>query len=53
MTIEELKQIAIDNYVNLLRIKKSEKSVNEELDYQLKISITKLNALGISVEELS
>ena len=52
MTLDELKQIAIDNYVNLMRIKKAEKSENEELEYQIKIATTKLNALGISLEEL-
>ncbi len=53
MTADELRQVVIDNYVNLLRIKKSEKGTNEELEYQLKIARTKLNAMGISVEDLS
>lgn len=52
MTLDELKQISIDNYVNLLRIKKAEKGENEELEYQIKIATMKLNALGIPVEEL-
>lgn len=52
MTLDELKQISIDNYVNLLRIKKAEKGENEELKYQIKIATMKLNALGIPVEEL-
>lgn len=52
MTLDELKQIAIDNYVNLMRIKKAEKAQNEELDYQIKIATTKLNTLGIPLEDL-
>ena len=53
MTLDELKQIAIDNYVNLMRIKKAEKGENEELEYQLKIAAMKLGALGLPVEELA
>lgn len=53
MTLDELKQIAIDNYVNLMRIKKAEKAGNEELEYQIKVATTKLNALGIPLDNLS
>ena len=38
MTLEEQKQAAIDNYVNLMRIKADEKAENKELERQLKIA---------------
>lgn len=53
MTLEELKQINIDIYVNLMRIKKVQKDTNEELDYQIKVAETKLNSLGVSINDLS
>ena len=52
MTLEELKQINIDYYVNLMRIQKAQRGENEELDYQIKVAETKLNALGISTNDL-
>lgn len=52
MTLEEQKQIAIDNYVNLIRIKKHQKEVNEELDYQIKVAKLKLSTFGIDISEL-
>ena len=51
MTLDELKQVNIDYYVNLLRIKKSEQSTNEELDYQIRVQENKLHALGINTED--
>jgi hypothetical protein len=51
MTLEELKQINIDYYVNLLRIKKSEQGINEELDYQIRVQENKLHALGLNTED--
>lgn len=33
MTLEEFKQVTIDYYVNLQRIKKAETGTNTELDY--------------------
>lgn len=48
----ELKQTAIDNYVNLLRIKASENAVNEELDRQLRIARLKLSSLDVDASEL-
>lgn len=52
MTLDELKQMNIDTYVSLMRIKKAEKGINEELDYQIKVAETKLNTLGISINDL-
>lgn len=51
MTIDELKQITIDYYVNLQRIKKANTDNNPELEYQLKIYKNKLSSLGIPSEE--
>ena len=48
MTLDELKQINIDWYVNLLRIKKAETGINDELEYLIKVQKNKLNALGIN-----
>lgn len=35
-----------------MRIQKAQKGENEELDYQIKVAETKLNALGISTNDL-
>ena len=51
MTLDELKQITIDYYVNLLRIKKADTSDNPELAYQLKVTKNKLASLGIPAED--
>ena len=51
MTLDELKQVTIDYYVNLQRIKKADTSNNPELEYQLRVAKNKLAALGISTEE--
>ena len=37
MTLDELKQVTIDYYVNLQRIKKADTGDNPELNYQLRI----------------
>ena len=52
MTLDELKQINIDFYVNLLRFKKAEQAENSELDYQILVQETKLQTLGISTLDL-
>ena len=52
MTENEQKQIAIDNYVNLMRIKAHETGENKELDYQIKIAKVKLSNFGIDISEL-
>ena len=50
MSREELMSIIIDNYVDLQRIKKANGDVvNEELEYQIKGTIAKLSAIGVSV----
>lgn len=51
MTLDELKQITIDYYVNLQRIKKADTANNPELAYQLKVVKNKLASLGIPSEE--
>jgi len=51
MTLDELKQVTIDYYVNLQRIKKADTGNNPELEYQLKIYKNKLFSLGIPSEE--
>lgn len=51
MESEVMKQILIDYYVNLQRIKNCEKNGNEELEYQLKIYENKLAVLGIQAKD--
>lgn len=51
MTLDELKQITIDYYVNLQRIKKADTAGNPELEYQLRVVKNKLSSLGIPFEE--
>lgn len=52
MTLEEQKQILIDAYINLMRIKRVQKEVNEELEYQIKVTKVKLSTFGIDISEL-
>ena len=51
MSLDELKQITIDYYVNLQRIKKADTGNNPELEYQLRVVKNKLASLGIPSEE--
>ena len=51
MSLDELKQVTIDYYVNLQRIKKANTDNNPELEYQLKVYKNKLASLGIPSEE--
>lgn len=51
MALDELKQITIDYYVNLQRIKKADTANNPELAYQLRVVKNKLASLGIPSEE--
>ena len=51
MTLDELKQVTIDYYVNLQRIKKADTGNNPELEYQLRIYKNNLPSLGIPSEE--
>lgn len=46
----EMINFEINYYVNLLRIKKAETSMNSELDYQIKVQKNKLAALGVNTE---
>lgn len=52
LTLEEQKQILIDAYINLMRIKKVQKEVNEELEYQIRTTRVKLSTFGIDISEL-
>ena len=52
MALEEQKQIAIDKYVDLMRIKAHETGENKELEYQIKIARIKLSSFGIDYSEL-
>lgn len=52
MTLEEQKQIAIDNYINLIRIKADEKAENKELERQIKIAKLKLSTFSIDLSEI-
>lgn len=52
MTLEEQKQISIDRYVDLMRIKSHETGENKELDYQIRIARIKLSSFGIDYSEL-
>ena len=51
-TLEEQKQAAIDNYVNLMRIKADEKAENKELERQMKIAKIKLSTFSIDLSEI-
>ena len=52
MTLEEQKQVLIDNYINLMRIKAYEQGTNKELEYQIKTTKIKLSTFGIDISEL-
>lgn len=54
MTDKELMTVTIEQYAALQRIKSANGGVdNKELDYQLKILVAKLSALGVNVEDLT
>ena len=52
MTLEEQKQVLIDTYINLMRIKAHEQGINKELEYQIKTTKVKLSTVGIDISEL-
>jgi methionine synthase I (cobalamin-dependent) len=52
MTEQEVKQMLIDNYANLLRIKAAETAVNKELEIQIQIAKIKLASYSISTSEI-
>ena len=51
MSFEELKQFNIDYYVNLIRIKKFQKEINPELEFQLKTQRNKLHSMGVNTKD--
>lgn len=52
MTLEEQRQMAIDNYVNLMKIKAEEKAENKELERQIQIGKLKLSIFAIDLSEI-
>ena len=52
MTLEEQKQMAIDYYINLMRIKAEEKAENKELERQIKIAKIKLSTFSIDLTDI-
>lgn len=50
MTNEEILKYEIDYFVNLVRIKRCGKEINEELEYQIKVQRNKLATLGVNTE---
>lgn len=52
MTKEEMINVLIDKYADLMRIKKAEEAENEELEYQLKVAKAKLEVFGVVTETL-
>lgn len=54
MTEKELITVLIDKYTDLQRIKRANNGVeNQELEYQIKVTIAKLSSLGVSVEDIT
>ena len=52
MTEQEVKQILVDTYINLLRIKAAEKAENSELDIQLEAAKLKLSSYNMDTSKL-
>lgn len=52
MNEKELINITINEYCDLLRIKKYETAGNAELDFQIKQKEIKLNSFGVNIKEL-
>ena len=52
MSEKELVDITINEYCDLLRIKKYQTSDNQELDFQIRAKEVKLAAFGINITEL-
>lgn len=52
VTLEEQKEVAINRYVDLMRIKAYETGENKELEYQIKVAKVKLSSFGIDYSEL-
>ena len=51
MTLEEQKMVLIDNYINLMRIKRFQKEENEELEYQIKATRAKLYNYSVDISQ--
>lgn len=51
MTKEELINVETTYYINLVRIKKFQKEINPELEYQIKVQRNKLHSLGINTDD--
>ena len=53
MTEKELITVLIDKYTDLQRIKRANNGVeNQELEYQMKVTIAMLASLGVSEEDI-
>ena len=52
MTLEEQKEVAINRFVDLMRITAYETGENKELEYQIKVAKIKLQSFGIDYSEL-
>ena len=52
MTLEEQKEVAINRFVDLMRIKAYETGENKELEYQINVAKIKLQSFGIDYSEL-
>ena len=54
MSDQELKTLLIDKYTDLQRIKKANgDTVNEELDYQIKVATAKLSSYIINTDQVT
>lgn len=51
MTKEEMLNYETNIYINLVRIKRYQKEVNPELEFQLKTQKNKLHNLGVNTED--
>ena len=51
INFEEIKQFNIDYYINLIRIKKHQKEINPELEFQLKTQKNKLHSMGVNTQD--
>ena len=54
MSDQELKALLIDKYTDLQHIKKANgDTINEELEYQIKVATAKLSSFGVNIEDLA
>ncbi len=51
MSKEEMLNYETNFYINLIRIKKFQKEINPELEYQLKTQRNKLHNLGVNTDD--